>query len=134
VPESANHADCQNPTPVLQVPDDVLVSVASVGGAAGWHSSVLRLPADFLDENFATIRIGSARLCFDAADARVPAGRAGQVAYWRVASLGGASARFLAAGAELYRGPLAIDSTQGICQFADPFGNLFGLIGPYDGA
>ena len=40
---------------------------------------------------------------------------------------------FEAAGATLYRGPLAIESGQGVCQFADPFGNLFGLVGPHAG-
>ena len=43
-----------------------------------------------------------------------------------------ASALFIRAGASLYRGPLAIESDQGICQLADPFGNLFGLIGIYN--
>jgi hypothetical protein len=34
----------------------------------------------------------------------------------------------------LYRGPLVIETGQAIFQFADPFGNLFGLIGPCEGA
>jgi hypothetical protein len=58
----------------------------------------------------------------------------GKVAYWRVLSLQEAIDRFKEAGAELYRGPLAIESGQGICQFADPFGNLFGLVGAFNGA
>jgi predicted enzyme related to lactoylglutathione lyase len=108
--------------------------VPSVRAAAEWYSSLLQLPASFTDENFAAISVGSAQLCFHLADSKVPAGRAGQVAYWRVASLIDASDNFKRAGALLYRGPLAIDSGQGICQFADPFGNLFGLIGAYNGA
>ena len=108
--------------------------VPSVRAAAEWYSSVLQLPANFVDENFATIEVGSAQLCFHLADAKVPAGRAGQVAYWRVSSLAEASDKFKNAGASLYRGPLAIESGKGICQFADPFGNLFGLIGAYNGA
>ena len=108
--------------------------VPSVRAAAEWYSSVLQSPASFTDENFAAISVGSARLCFHRADAKVSAGRGGQVAYWRVASLDDASSDFQRAGASLYRGPLAIESGQGICQFADPFGNLFGLIGAYNGA
>ena len=120
--------------PVLQAIDHVLMFVPSVRAAAEWYSSVLGLPVSYAEENFAIIAVGSARLCFHAADAKVPAGRAGQVAYWRVAALKDACDAFERAGASLYRGPLAIESGQGICQFADPFGNLFGLIGAYDGA
>ncbi len=117
---------------MLRALDHVLMFVPSVRSAAEWYSSVLKLPASFVDENFAMIPIGIAQLCFHAADAKVPAGRAGQVAYWRVDSLVEASAAFSKAGAALYRGPLQIDSAQGICQFADPFGNLFGLIGAFE--
>ena len=119
---------------VIQTLDHVLMFVPSVRAAAEWYSSVLQLPATFVDEDFAAIAVGSAQLCFHPADGKVPAGRAGQVAYWRVASLADASSHFRQAGAVLYRGPLAIESGQGVCQFADPFGNLFGLIGTYSGA
>ena len=111
--------------------DHVLMFVPSVRASAQWYASTLGLPISRVDDHFAVIVAGSARLCFHPADAKVPSGRAGQVAYWRVASLTVASAKFKAAGATLYRGPLAIESDQGICQFADPFGNLFGLIGAY---
>ncbi len=108
--------------------------VPSVRAAAEWYSSVLQLPVSVLDENFAMICVGSAKLCFHLSDAKVPAGRAGQVAYWRVASLAEGMSHFSRAGASLYRGPLKIESGQGICQFADPFGNLFGLVGAHIGA
>ena len=119
---------------MIQALDHVLMFVPSVRAAADWYASVLQKPASFVDENFATISVGPAKLCFHLADSKVPAGRAGQVAYWRVTALTEASARFMRAGASLYRGPLAIESGQGICQLADPFGNLFGLIGAYNGA
>ena len=118
---------------MIQAVDHVLMFVPSVRDAAAWYSSVLRLPLSIADENFAVITVGSAKLCFHPADSKVPAGRAGQVAYWRVASLNDACDAFKRAGASLYRGPLAIESSQGLCQFADPFGNLFGMIGAYDG-
>jgi predicted enzyme related to lactoylglutathione lyase len=117
---------------MLQALDHLLMFVPSVRAAAQWYASVLELPVSFVDDRFATIAVGSAQLCFHPADSKVPAGRAGQVAYWRVASLNDASEAFRRAGAVLYRGPLAIGADQGICQFADPFGNLFGLIGAYD--
>ena len=119
---------------MIQAVDHVLMFVPSVRDAAAWYSSVLRLPVSVTGENFAIIAVGSAKLCFHLADSKVPAGRAGQVAYWRVATLSDACDAFKRAGASVYRGPLAIESGQGICQFADPFGNLFGLIGAYDGA
>jgi len=108
--------------------------VPSVRIAAEWYSTLLELPASFLDENYASIPVGSVQLCFHLADSKVPAGRAGQVVYWRVGSLVDASDKFKRAGASLYRGPLAIEAGHGICQFADPFGNLFGLIGAYNRA
>ncbi len=113
--------------------DHVLMFVPSVRTAAEWYATTLQMPATFLDENFAIIRVGDARLCFHAADSKVSAGRAGQVAYWRVASLADARARFAKSGARLYRGPLRIGDGNAICQFADPFGNLIGLVGPHGG-
>ena len=114
--------------------DHVLIFVPSVRAAAQWYSTVLQTPASFRDENLASISIGDAKLSFHPADAKGSAGRGGQVAYWRVASLTEAMRAFEAAGASLYRGPLVIDSREGICQMADPFGNLVGLIGSYNGA
>jgi len=116
---------------MIQALDHVQMFVPSVRAAAKWYSTLLQLPVTFADENFAAISVGMAQLCFHPADSKVPAGRSGQVAYWRVASLIDASDKFKEAGASLYRGPLAIESGQGICQMADPFGNLFGLIGAY---
>ena len=117
---------------MIQALDHVLMFVPSVRSAAAWYSSVLELPAKFVDEHFAIIAVGSAQLCFHRADSKVPSGRAGQVAYWRVPTLQAAIDRLGKAGAELYRGPLAIEPGQGICQIADPFGNLFGLVGAYN--
>ncbi len=118
---------------MLRAIDSVLMFVPSVQEAAEWYSSVLQLPVSFVDEYFASISVGPVQLCFHPADAKVPAGRAGQVAYWRVDSLRDASDKFRNAGALMFRGPLQIESGQGICQLADPFGNLFGLIGAFEG-
>lgn len=125
-------SSCQGAV-VIRALDHVLMFVPSVRPAAEWYSRVLLLPASFFDENFAAITVGPAQLCFHTADSKVPPGRAGQVAYWRVDSLSEAMERFKAAGADLYRGPLTIQEGEGICQFADPFGNLFGLVGAYQG-
>jgi predicted enzyme related to lactoylglutathione lyase len=113
--------------------DHVLMFVPSVRTAVEWYATTLQMPATFLDDDFAIILVGTAQLCFHPADSKVAAGRAGQVAYWRVASLAHARARFETSGAHLYRGPLRIGEGIGICQFADPFGNLIGLVGPHPG-
>jgi hypothetical protein len=63
---------------MIEALDHVLMFVPSVRAAANWYASVLQQWASFVDENFATISVGSAKLCFHPADAKVPAGRAGQ--------------------------------------------------------
>jgi len=109
--------------------EHVLMFVPAVSPAAEWYGRVLGQRPQFIDENFASIRVGTSELCFHVADAKVPAGRAGQVAYWRVSSLNAARGAFEGAGATLYRGPLNIGNGRAICQFADPFGNLIGVVG-----
>ena len=79
---------------------------------------MLELPANFVDENFAIITVGRSQPCFHLADCKVYSGRAGQVAYWRVPTPQAAIDRFNRAGEKLYRGPLAIEPGQGICQIA----------------
>ena len=49
-----------------------------------------------------------------------------------VSSLSAARGAFEGAGATLYRGPLDIGNGQAVCQFADPFGNLIGVVGAAD--
>ena len=115
-----------------EAPDHVLMSVPDVPVPAECYGRVLGRTPDFDDENFASIRIGSAALCFHPADAKVTARRAGQVAYWRVSSVSVARRRFEGDGATLYRGPLTIGNGEVICQLADPFGNVFGVIGEAD--
>jgi len=61
----------------------------------------------------------------------MPAGAAGQVAYWQVEYFDDALERAKHQGAELYRGPLKREEDgQYMCQVKDPFGNLIGLVGP----
>jgi predicted enzyme related to lactoylglutathione lyase len=118
----------------LQSLDHVVMFVPAVRAAAEWYSSALGLPIAVLDDNFAYIQVGSSQLCFHVADAKADAGHHGQVAYWRVSSLAGTCARLERAGGSLFRGPLDIGSEDRVCQIADPFGNLLGLIGTHAGA
>jgi len=54
----------------------------------------------------------------------------GTVVYWRVAEFDEALAHLLGVGATLYRGPMAIEDGQLMCQVQDPWGNCLGLRGP----
>ena len=108
--------------------------VPVVRAAIEWYSSALGLPIASFDENFGYIQVGSSQLCFHVADAKADAGHRGQVAYWRVSSLAGTRAELERAGAKLFRGPLIIGNGEAICQMADPFGNLLGLVGQHAGA
>ena len=61
------------------------------------------------------------------ADSKVACGAAGSVVYWRVEDLPQTVQRLEKMGAILYRGPMAIDGGDRICQVRDPWGNCIGL-------
>ncbi|HEU4324108.1 MAG TPA: VOC family protein [Roseiflexaceae bacterium] len=100
--------------------------------AARWYADLFGAPVATLDTapGALFIRVGGQEVWFHQADRKVPAGAAGQVAYWRVDDFDAALARAENGGGALYRGPL--DRLDGfwMCQVRDPFGNLIGLVGP----
>jgi predicted enzyme related to lactoylglutathione lyase len=99
--------------------------------AARWYSDLTGLPITTLDDpEHYFIRVGGHDIWFHAADGKMPAGMAGQVAYWRVTDFEAVRERAARLGAVLYRGPLDRGDGTVMCQMKDPFGNLFGLIGP----
>ena len=53
------------------------------------------------------------------------------VVYWSVDDLDARRDELLRAGCKPHRGPLEVDAARKICQLVDPFGNIFGLDGPY---
>ena len=65
------------------------------------------------------------------ADEKVGSGKKGTVLYWEVPNLAEEIERLEKLGASLYRGPMPIEDGLGMCQLADPFGNLLGLRGPF---
>lgn len=101
--------------------------------AAKWYSEFLELPIEYFDSNgeieAALIKVGSVEIFFHPVDEKMSAGNAGQVAYWKVANFHRALELAQNHGAKIYRGPLAIEENQAICQMWDPFGNLFGMQG-----
>ena len=61
------------------------------------------------------------------ADDKVASGAAGTVVYWAVDDLDAEVLRLGQLGASLYRGPLALEDGDRICQVRDPWGNCIGL-------
>ncbi|MGZ6403394.1 MAG: VOC family protein [Bdellovibrionota bacterium] len=104
--------------------------VSDVEEACDWYSRLLLAEPVYLLEDFPVLRVGNAEICFHKADSKVSSGKAGVVTYWRVADFKQAAGRAEGMGGTIHRGPLAIEDGNTICQIADPFGNLFGLIGP----
>lgn len=104
--------------------------VSDVERACSWYSQLLGLEPVYLLPDFPVLRVGEVEICFHRADSKVASGAAGAVAYWRVEDFGAALVRSEKFGGVLHRGPLEIENGCSICQIRDPFGNLFGLMGP----
>lgn len=81
--------------------------------------------------HFQYLEWGSTRIEVVQADDKVAAGSAGTVVYWQVGDLRQRLQSLLDLGATLYRGPMAIEDGQGMCQVRDPWGNCLGLRGPW---
>jgi predicted enzyme related to lactoylglutathione lyase len=109
---------------------EILYFVPDRRAAAEWYAQFFGVEISLLDYPDAYFfRIGGQDIWFHLADEKVPAGAAGQVAYWQVDDFGAALAKAQTLGAELYRGPLKRLDGQFMCQVKDPFGNLLGLVG-----
>ena len=110
----------------------VMVHVGDVAAALDWYARAF--PAaeriGVAAPAFECLALGGVRIEIVPADAKVAAGASGSVVYWRVAVLEDALAHFQGLGATLYRGPMAIENGQSMCQVRDPWGNCIGLRGP----
>ena len=108
----------------------IMLHVDDVEKACEWYSRLLERAPEYLLDDYPVLRVGDVEICFHSADSKVSSGRAGTVTYWRVADFRAAVGRAIELGGLIHRGPLAIGDGNTICQIADPFGNLFGMIGP----
>ncbi len=115
-------------------PAALLVHVRDWEAGFSWYreafpeATVVELPVF----EFRVLRIGSFTIEVVRSDEKVPSRKAGTVLYWAVEDLMEAIEHFRQLGAEVYRGPIKIENGLGICQVADPFGNLIGLRGPFN--
>ena len=110
----------------------VMIHVSDVTGAIAWYSQAFAtaVRVTLPGSTFEYLTVGNVRLEFVPADAKVPSGPAGTVVYWNVPRFEPALAHLQSIGATLYRGPLAIEDGQSMCQVRDPWGNCLGLRGP----
>jgi predicted enzyme related to lactoylglutathione lyase len=109
----------------------ILVHVAEPEAAAAWYSRAFQRGrlGRVGDPSIPILELGSVRLEFVQADAKVSSGSAGTVVYWQVEDFHSALSHLESVGAQLYRGPLKIEEGQTMCQVKDPWGNCIGIRG-----
>jgi predicted enzyme related to lactoylglutathione lyase len=110
----------------------VLIHVVDWREGLDWYSRAFpgARVSGRLAEGWGCVDVDGVRLEIVPADQKVGSGAAGTVVYWSVPDLDGRVAYLRSIGAELHRGPMAIEDGLFMCQLKDPFGNLIGLRGP----
>jgi uncharacterized protein len=110
----------------------VMVHVSDVAAALAWYQAAFAraVPVRAAEPPFDCLSLDGVNIEVVPADERVSSGASGSVVYWRVPALDAALAHFQRLGAILYRGPVAIEDGQAMCQVRDPWGNCIGLRGP----
>ena len=113
---------------MLRRVERIVFFVAEVELAVAWYEQILAGQVD--RSGLPTVVVGDVQLGFHPADGKTPQGVGGTVPYCGVDSLDAVAKKFVGGGAAVHRGPLEIEDGRRICQIRDPFGNVFGLIGP----
>lgn len=108
-----------------------LIHVNDIESSIAWYKRAFPCAVERDIEGFSVLDINGFWLEIVQADAKVTAGKSGSVTYWQVDDLQTEITRFTALGSVVYRGPMAIEDGQGMCQVTDPSGNLIGLRGPF---
>ena len=110
----------------------VMIHAADWRAATDWYAQAFPQAHRVRHEpdDFGHLQLGELALEIVPSDAKVGQGPAGSVVYWRVADLSGELQRLEALGGRLYRGPMAIEGGEWICQVQDPWGNCIGLRQP----
>jgi predicted enzyme related to lactoylglutathione lyase len=114
----------------------VVVFVDEPSVVASFWAEPLEVPWR-LEDGGALVELGFVELFFHPADHETtPSGeeknpRGGStVVYLAVEDCDAVRTRLLAAGCDLWRGPIEIEAGRRICQVRDPFGTVWGLDGP----
>lgn len=110
-----------------------MIHVPDPDQGLAWYADLLGVAPVEVVPGYRVLPLGGLEVCFHSADAKVASGLAGTVLYWEVPDFPAARARVESLGAQLHRGPLAIEGGRIMAQFRDPFGNLLGLVGPDPG-
>lgn len=100
--------------------------------AAVWYRDhVLKRGSIVEDSGYAYVDVDGFEVGFHPADPTKNPPGGSVVAYFSTDELQLQRGELLTVGAVAHRGPLDIGNGQAICQLVDPFGNIFGLQGPY---
>ena len=107
----------------------ILIHVPNWRAATEWYAAAFPLATRIRHDpdDFGHLDVAGVALEIVNADDKVASGAAGSVVYWGVDDLRQALLRFEALGGTLYRGPMAIEGGDWICQVRDPWGNCIGL-------
>lgn len=98
--------------------------------AMAWYRDLLGASEIRIEEvSYTHLDVDGACIEFHRADAKCAPGAAGQIGYFAVEDFSSFVARAEAMGANIYRGPMAIDGRRQMAQMTDPFGNVFGVRG-----
>ena len=107
----------------------VMIHVADREAALDWYRQAFPQATRREVNGFTLLDVGGISLEPVVADGKVSSGAAGTVVYWHTEDFAAELERLQRLGASLYRGPLAIEHGQQMCQVRDPWGNLLGLRG-----
>lgn len=107
----------------------ILLHVGDWRAATDWYQRAFPEAKRVLPstEDYGHLDMGGLVLEIVNADEKVASDAAGTVVYWAVDDLDAEMLRLGQLGASLYRGPLALEDGDRICQVRDPWGNCIGL-------
>ncbi|MGA4635016.1 VOC family protein [Pseudomonas solani] len=107
----------------------ILLHVGDWRAATDWYQRAFPEAKPVLPstDDYGHLEMGGVVLEIVNADDKVASGAAGTVVYWAVDDLDAEVLRLGQLGASLYRGPLALEDGDRICQVRDPWGNCIGL-------
>src|SRR5690349_6424099 len=96
--------------------------------AKAWYSDVFGVQPYFDEPFYVGFNIGGYELGLHPKGGSIRPGAGGTIAYWRVADIEEAFARFTAAGAKVVNAVQEVGGGIKVADLADPDGNLLGLI------